>query len=81
VVDAVEIERRGKPTITVVHDAFEKAARLHARALGMADLPLLIEPTPKGGTISFDVEELADRKLAEVLAALTASGRPADVTA
>jgi hypothetical protein len=79
VVDAVEVERRGKPTVTIVHDAFERAARLHARALGMPDLPLLVEPAPRGGTINFEVKELARRKLADLLSALTAGPRPAEV--
>jgi len=80
VVDAVEIERRGTPTITIVHDAFERAARLHARALGMPHLPLLVEPTPRGGTISFDVREMARQKVEEVVRALTAAPRPVEVS-
>lgn len=78
-VDAVEIERRGKPTVTIVHDVFERAARLHARALGMPELPLLVEPTPRGGTINFDVKELARQKLDDVIRALTAGPRPVEV--
>ncbi len=80
-VDAVEIERQGKPTVTIVHDAFERAARLHARALGLPDLPLLVEPTPRGGTISFDVEDFAQEAIAAVLQALTAARQTSDVTA
>ncbi len=80
-VDAVEIERQGKPTITIVHDAFERAARLHARALGLPDLPLLVEPTPRGGTISFDVDDVAEKPIAAVLQALTAARQTSDVTA
>lgn len=79
-IDAVAIERRGKPTITIVHDVFERAARLYARALGMPELPLLVEPTPRGGTISFEVKELAQQKLGDLIIALTAGLRPVEVT-
>jgi hypothetical protein len=40
VADAVEIERRGIPTVTVFSTAFAGAARMQAAGRGMADLPL-----------------------------------------
>ena len=68
--DAVEIERRGIPTITICHDKFEKAAKLHAKIMGLPEVPLLIEPIPKGGSITFDTKELAKAHIDEVLRAL-----------
>ncbi len=72
--DAIELEQQGKPTVTVAHDKFERAARSHAKSLGMPDLPLLIEPAPKGGNISTDVRDIAEANMDLVIRALTASG-------
>ena len=74
----MELEENGKPTITISHDKFERAAKSHAKGLGMPDLPLLVEPAPKGGNISTDVRELAEANLDLVIRSLTASddGRP-----
>jgi hypothetical protein len=44
VLDAVQIERLGKPTITVVQDRFFFAAQMHASGLGLPNLPFLVEP-------------------------------------
>jgi hypothetical protein len=46
VADAVEIERRGVPTVTVFSTAFAPAARKQASGRGMADLPLVRIPHP-----------------------------------
>ena len=70
--DAFDFESQGKPTITICHDTFERAARNHAAALGLPDLPLLVEPAPKGGNLTTDPRDLAERNLDRVVAALTA---------
>jgi hypothetical protein len=46
VADAVEIERRGVPTVTVFSTAFVAAARKQAAGRGMADLPAAQIPHP-----------------------------------
>jgi len=61
----------GKPTITICHAPFETAARKHAATLGLANLPLLIEPAPKGSNFTVDAPALAARSLDRVVAALT----------
>ena len=72
--DAYQLEVLGKPTITICHDKFERAARSHASTLGLPDLPLLIEPAPKGSnvTLAGDAAALAARGVVRVMAALTA---------
>ncbi len=69
--DAFDLETQGKPTITICHDTFERAARNHAAAMGLPDLPLLVEPAPRGGNLTTDARDLAERNLDRVLAALT----------
>jgi len=72
VLDAFEFETQGKPTITVCHDTFERAARNHAAAMGLPDLPLLVEPAPQGGNLTANARAIAERNLDRVVAALTA---------
>ena len=68
------MERRGKPTITISHDKFERASYIHARSLGMPDLAFLIEPAPRSGNVSVQVKSLARDNIELVIKALT-SGR------
>ena len=42
--DHAQLERLGIPTVTIVLDAFENAARTHARIHGRPDLPLIVVP-------------------------------------
>lgn len=70
--DAVDLELQGRPTITICHDTFERAARTHAAAFGLPDLPLLVEPAPAGGNLTREAPALAARSLERVVAALTA---------
>lgn len=72
--DAVELEKNGKPTVTISHDKFERASHIHARSLGMPDLVFLIEPAPKGGNISTNVKDLAQKNIGLVIEALTSVG-------
>ncbi len=80
-VDAAELEKLMKPTITVCHDKFERAARLHAEALGMPALPLLIEPAPASGNIASDVAHLARAAVSQVIGALCSGVRAAALRA
>jgi hypothetical protein len=82
VADAVEIERRGVPTVTVFSTAFAAAARKQAAGRGMADLPAAPIPHPMH-TATRDlvraradaaVEALVDRLTRESLAASAQAG-------
>lgn len=42
--DHVNLERMGVPTVTFVTEPFESAARTHADIHGLPDLPLIIVP-------------------------------------
>ena len=70
--DAFDFETQGIATITVCHDTFERAARNHAAAMGLPDLPLLVEPAPQGGNLTADPRSIAESNLDRVVAALTA---------
>ncbi len=60
VADAVEIERRGIPTVTVFSTAFAGAARKQAAGRGMPDLPLAQIPHPMHTARRNVVTERAD---------------------
>jgi len=74
VLDAQELEKMGLPTITICHAPFETAARRHATTLGLPNLPLLIEPAPKGSNLTTNAAELAARAFDRVIASLTRRG-------
>jgi hypothetical protein len=74
VLDAQELEKMGLPTITICHAPFETAARRHATTLGLPNLPLLIEPAPKGSNLTANATELAVRAFDRVIASLTRRG-------
>ncbi|MFC2005400.1 hypothetical protein ACFLVG_00340 [Chloroflexota bacterium] len=56
----MELEKRGKPTITVCTDRFELLARATIENSGMPPLPLAIVPHPIGGLKPEEVREKAD---------------------
>lgn len=69
--DALLLEAKGIPTVTIIQDRFEFAAKLHAENGGLADLPMLIEPSPDVGNIPFQPKQLARDNLSLVVRGLT----------
>jgi hypothetical protein len=72
VLDAVELERRGIHTVTVVWDNFEAAARTQARLQAMPDLELVVIPHRKGGETADDQRRKAEAALPLLVARLCA---------
>lgn len=73
--DAIEMEKRGVATVTIAHDTFARVAVLHAKALGLPDLPIIVEPSPESGVVGEDVDRVADETFDQLLEALLAPGR------
>ena len=69
--DAFDLEVSGRPTITICHAPFERAARSHAAAIGLIDLPLLVEPAPKGSSVTVEPRTVALGGIDRVVASLT----------
>jgi hypothetical protein len=63
--DTVNMVRQGIPAVGLVHEPFEKLARLQVAQLGMPDAPLLIYPQDLP---SKDAPELVQNKAREVAA-------------
>jgi hypothetical protein len=71
VADAVEIERRGIPTVNVFSTAFAEAARKQAEGRGMRDLPLVKIPHPMHTALQTAVTERADAAVDALVERLT----------
>jgi hypothetical protein len=71
VADAVEIERRGIPSVSVFSTAFASAARKQAAGRGMADLPLVRIPHPMHTARRDLVAERADAVVGALVERLT----------
>lgn len=61
--DTVNMVRQGVPSIGLVHEPFEKLARMQAVQLGMPDAPILIYPQDLP---SSDSPELVQQRAQEV---------------
>jgi hypothetical protein len=72
--DAVELERRGVPTITICHHHLEPVARRHGRELGVEALPLLVEPAAANAIVPRPDEAFVRSAFVEVVSALTRMG-------
>jgi hypothetical protein len=71
VADAVEIERRGIPTVNVFSTAFAEAARNQAAGRGLANLPLVKIPHPMHTAAQNTVTERADAAMDALVERLT----------
>ncbi len=72
--DHVNLERMGIPTVTFVTEPFESAARTHADIHGMPGLPVIIVPQDYLAEPSDDVVIARDQAVFDaVVAALTTS--------
>jgi hypothetical protein len=69
--DSAGIEMLGKPTVAIVSDWFEVAARTEAKMAGVTDLPIVIVPHPVAGLAVEILEERAGIILGEIIDALT----------
>jgi hypothetical protein len=70
--DHANLERMGIPTVTVVTEPFESAARTHAQIHGIPDLPLIIVPQDYLVEPADDVVMRRDQQVFDrIVAALT----------
>jgi hypothetical protein len=72
--DAVTVETSGVPSVVIGHTTFEGAARVHAKARGLPDLPMLLHEPPAAGVVGEEIEA-TDEQLQVVVEALTGRGR------
>lgn len=76
----MELEKRGRPTAAICTDEFLVLGLAIARSRGLADLPIVVVRHPITTLTSAQVEELAPRAVAGVVAALTAAAQASPET-
>jgi hypothetical protein len=74
VVDAIELEKNGKPTVVVTTTQFEPVARTLSASFGAPDTRLLVLPHPIGGTDEPTLEVWADAAADRLIALFTGQG-------
>jgi hypothetical protein len=79
VADAVEIERRGIPTVNVLSTAFAEAARKQAAGRGLLELPLVRVPHPMHTAAHHTVTERADAAVDALVERLTSNAESSAV--
>ncbi|MBI2907428.1 MAG: hypothetical protein HYX92_07235 [Chloroflexi bacterium] len=65
------LERKGVPTVTMVHDRFVPAARAQARVLNLPDLRIASVPQPMPWETADDERKKADNVLGTLVNMLT----------
>lgn len=71
--DAIELEKRGSPTVSICSHEFVALGKAEAEALGMANLPMVIVPHPIGGIDLKEVAKKADDAFEDMIQALSVS--------
>ena len=68
--DAIELEKRGTPSVSVCSSEFVALGKAEVAVLGMANLPMVIVPHPIGGIDLKEVEKKADDAFEDMITAL-----------
>jgi hypothetical protein len=68
--DAVELHRRGVPSVAFVAEPFIELAKYEARGLGIPDLNLVVLPYPMGGIDTEEIVRRAGTAFPEILSAI-----------
>src|SRR5262249_59938170 len=69
--DSVEIEKAGRPAVTVVTEAFEGAAAARAAVLGLPEHPRVIVEHPLASRTPSEVEKVASAAATRIAAGLS----------
>ena len=74
--DSVEIEKTGRPAVTVVTEAFQTAAAARAAVLGLPEHPRVIVEHPLASRTPSEVEKIAVAAAARIAAGLSGRAEP-----
>ena len=67
--DAINLARRGNPSVALATEMFEQHAAFIAAAAGMPDIPMVVLPHPVAGTGAENLKAVAEPAAREILAA------------
>lgn len=71
VVDQLNVEKKGIPTVTITTTAYEKGVRATLKEQGIADIALVTVKHPIGGRNDVETKQLVDGAFADILKAAT----------
>jgi hypothetical protein len=71
VVDQLNLEKKGIPTVTVTTTAFEQLVRTAMKEQGIADMAVVAVQHPIGGRNDAEIKQLVDGAFANILKAAT----------
>ena len=71
VVDQLNVEKKGIPTVTVTTTAYEKLLRTTLKDQGVADMAVVVVKHPIGGRNDAETKDLVDGAFAGILQAAT----------
>src|SRR5262249_11507183 len=74
--DSVEIERTGRPAVTVVTEAFQTAANVRAAVLGLPEHPRVIVEHPLASRTPSEIDKVAVAAVARIVAGLSGLAAP-----
>ena len=64
--DGIFLSKAGHPTVVIVHDSFERAARAQAIALGLPELKIYVYPQHETGHLGLEEVEKGVKAAAEL---------------
>jgi hypothetical protein len=64
--DGISLTKAGLPTIVVVQDSFERAARAQAKALGSPDLKIYVYPQHRAAIVESEEVEKGIKAAGEI---------------
>jgi hypothetical protein len=67
--DAINLARRGNPSVALATEMFERHAAFIAAAAGIPDIPIVVLPHPVAGTGAKNLKAVAEPAAREILAA------------
>lgn len=59
--DSIEFEKKGRPAVTVLTEAFRTAATIRAKSLGMPEHPTVVIEHPLASKTEAQVSSIAER--------------------
>ncbi|MCE5283277.1 MAG: hypothetical protein LLG93_14400 [Deltaproteobacteria bacterium] len=71
VVDQLNLEKKGIPTVTVTTTAYEKVVKASMKEQGISEMPLVTVQHPIGGRNDAETKQLVDGAFAAILTAAT----------
>jgi hypothetical protein len=74
--DTINLERRGVPSVAIVHDRFENSARMQGKLLGLSSVKIVAIPEGRPGDSPEELRNKTDAVWGKILESITGSQQP-----